>query len=180
MASSLAHAGRAAKRGSAPPDRKVQLPRAGNPPAPKPLQDDAVITLCSGPVFAIAAADAAAGFRRSTRVACRELSGNEVGWQGDNRTQPPDDLRGTVEVVECAARKLKMRVCRTASLPPSLTGFSCQPLRAGDPHIGIVQRYPMLHIESVAGWRLKLALDYVRRDAKSGSVDEHRDCRCAF
>ena len=138
-----------------------------------------VITLCSGPVFAIAAAEPSAGSkaRRGSRA------GNSPamrGWQGDNRTQPPDDLRGTVEVVECAARKLKMRVCRTASLPPSLTGFSCQPLRAGDPHIGIVQRYPMLHIESVAGWRLKLALDYVRRDAKSGSVDEHHHCRCTF
>ena len=88
-------------------------------------------------------------------------------------------VMGTVEwSPNVRHENLRCGVCRTASLPPSLTGFSCH--NAGDPRIGIVQRYPMLHIESVAGWRLKLALDYVRRDAKSGSVDEHRDCRCAF
>jgi hypothetical protein len=60
-----------------------------------------------------------------------------------------------------------MRVYRTASLPPSLTGFSCQPLHAGDPASVSFSVVQCPHIESVAGWRLKLVLDYVRRDAKS-------------
>ena len=48
-------------------------------------------------------------------------------------------------------------------LPPSVTGFSCQPLHVGDrwlpdPRIGIVQRHPMLRMKWVDGWQLKLAL----------------------
>jgi len=47
-------------------------------------------------------------------------------------------VMGTVEwSPNVRHENLKCGVCRTASLPPSLTGFSCH--NAGDPLIGIVQ-----------------------------------------
>ena len=137
MASSLAHAGRAAKRGSAP------RPTAGSCSFPAPVTHMllngfrmTVITLCSGPVFAIAAAEPSAGSKAQRGGRRAELSAMRARKHKTVRN-PLMTVMGTVEwSPNVRHENLKCGVCRTASLPPSLTGFSCH--NAGDPRIGIV------------------------------------------
>ena len=61
---------------------------------------------------------------------------------------------------ECRCAFLERTADFDRQLPPSVTGFSCQPLHVGDRWLPDPRRHrstcPMLHTESVDGWRLQV------------------------